>query len=70
MESQETLHARSADVLIEGDVAVLTFLTAVDDRPNVAIAMRVHTLELLQARIARALAAQPGRTPPTISDGA
>jgi hypothetical protein len=58
MEPQETLHARSADVLIEGEVAVLSFLTAIDDRPNLAISMRVHALELLQSRIARALAAQ------------
>jgi hypothetical protein len=64
MSSQETFHARSADVLIEGETAVLSFLTAIDDRPNVAVVMRVHTLERLQARIARALAAQPGRTPP------
>ena len=63
-EPRETLHARSADVLIEGDVAVLSFLTAIDDRPDVAISMRVHALELLQARIARALAAQPKQTPP------
>ena len=63
-EPRETLHARSADVLIEGDVAVLSFLTAMDDHPNLAISMRVHALELLQARIARALAAQPKQTPP------
>ena len=64
MEPQETLHARSADVLIEGGVAVLSFLTAIDDRPNVAISMRVHVLELLQSRISRALAAQPKQKPP------
>jgi len=64
MEPQKTLHARSADVLIEGDIAVLSFLTAIDDRPNVAISMRVHALELLQSRIARALAARAGETPP------
>ena len=63
MERQETLHAQSADVLIEGDVAVLSFLTAMDDHPNVAISMRVHALELLQSRISRALAAQPKQTP-------
>jgi len=61
---QETLHARSADVLIEGDVAVLSFLTAIDDRPNVAISMKLHALERLQARIARALAAQSKPAPP------
>ena len=57
MEPQTILHARSADVLIEGDIAVLSFLTAIDDRPNVAISMRVHALELLQSRISRALEA-------------
>ena len=57
MKSQETRHARSADVLIEGDVAVLSFLTAIDDRPNLAISMRVRALERLQSRITRALAA-------------
>lgn len=62
MEPQETLHARSADVLIEGDVAVLSFLTAIDDRPNLAISMKVHALELLHTRIGRALAAR--RKPP------
>lgn len=69
MEPQETLHARSVDVLIEGDVAVLSFLTAIDDRPNVAISMRVHALELLQSRIARALAARPEPTPPGEASG-
>ena len=63
MSPQEILHARSVDVLIEGDVAVLSFLTAIDDRPNVAISMRVHALELLQSRIARALAARAGGAP-------
>jgi hypothetical protein len=62
MEPQEILHARSADVLIEGKVAVLSFLTAIDDRPNVAISMRLHALERLQSRIERALAAR--RVPP------
>ncbi|HKN29863.1 MAG TPA: hypothetical protein VJY34_19050 [Roseiarcus sp.] len=64
MEPQKTLHARSADVLIEGDIAVLSFLTAIDDRPDIAISMRVHVLELLKSRISRALAAQPRQTPP------
>ena len=63
MEPQETLHARSADVLIEGEVAVLSFLTAIDDRPNIAVSMKVHALELLQARISRALEAHRGQTP-------
>jgi len=49
MEPQETLHAPSVDVLVERDVAVSSFL-AIDDRPNVAISMRVHVLELLQSR--------------------
>jgi len=48
----------------EALIAVLSFLTAIDDRPNVAISMRVHALELLQSRIARALAARAGETPP------
>ncbi len=64
MERQEILHARSVDVVIEGDVAVLSFLTAIDDRPNVAISMRVQALERLQSRISRALAAQTKPTPP------
>jgi hypothetical protein len=64
MEQQKTFHARSVDVLVEGDIAVVSFLTAIDDHPNVAISMRVHVLELLQSRIARALAAQPKQTPP------
>lgn len=64
MERQETLHARSVDVLIEGDVAVLSFLTAMDDRPNVAITMRVRALERLQSRISRALAARSPRPEP------
>ncbi|HUJ83665.1 MAG TPA: hypothetical protein VLW83_17400 [Candidatus Acidoferrales bacterium] len=64
MEPQKTFHARSVDVLVEGDIAVVSFLTAIDDHPNVTISMRVHVLELLQSRIARALAAQPKRTPP------
>ena len=58
MEPQEIFHARSADVLIEGDVAVLSFLTAIDDRPNLAISMKIHALERLQSRIARALTAR------------
>jgi hypothetical protein len=62
MEPHDILHARSVDVLIEGDVAVLSFLTAIDDRPNVAISMRVRTLERLLSRISRALAAQPKGT--------
>jgi hypothetical protein len=64
MEQQKTFHARSVDVLVEGDIAVVSFLTAIDDHPNVAISMRVHVLELLQSRIARALAAQSKQTPP------
>ena len=64
MEPQETLHARSADVLIEGDVAVLSFLTAIDDRPNLAMTMRVRALERLQSRITRALAIQSKGTGP------
>ncbi len=61
---QETLYARSADVLIEGDIAVLSFQTAIDERPNVAISMRVNSLELLRSRIARALAAEAKEAPP------
>ena len=62
MEPQEIFHARSADVLIEGDVVVLSFLTAIDEGPNLSISMKVHALELLQSRIARALNARRNAT--------
>jgi hypothetical protein len=64
MEPQETLHARGADVLIEGGIAVLSFLTAIDDRSNLAISMRVRALERLRSRIARAVAAKLKRPGP------
>ena len=55
MEHQQPLHARSGDVLIEGDVAVLSFLTAIDGQPNVSVSMKTHVLEALHVRITRAL---------------
>ena len=55
MEHQQPFHARSGDVLIEGDVAVLSFLTAIDGQQNVSVSMKTHVLESLHARITRAL---------------
>jgi len=37
----------------------LAFLAEIDGHPNVAVSMRVHVLEQLQSRIARALDARP-----------
>jgi len=59
LERIDSFNARSASVLIQGDLAVLTFLAEIDGHPNVAVSMRVHILEQLQARIARALDARP-----------
>ena len=59
MEHIQPFQARSGDILIDGDVAVLSFLTAIDGQENVSISMRVHVLELLHARITRALNARP-----------
>jgi hypothetical protein len=55
MEQLDPHEARSGSVLIEGDLAVLTFLTAIDGGSNVAVSMKVHVLERLHERIARAL---------------
>ena len=55
MEHQQPVHARSGDVRIEGDVAVLSFLTAIDGQPNVSVSMTTHVLELFHVRIRRAL---------------
>jgi len=64
MQEQLNFHARSGDVIIDGDVAVLSFLTAIDGHQNVAVSMRVHVLELLQSRITRALTSLPKQSPP------
>ena len=50
--------SRSADVIISDDIAVLTFLTAIDGQENIAVSMHRHELERLQSRITRALNAQ------------
>ena len=55
MEHQEPFSARSGDVLIEGNIAVLSFLTAIDGHDNVSVSMKVDVLERLHDRIARAL---------------
>lgn len=51
--------SRSADVIISDDLAVLTFLTAIDGQENIAVSMRRLELERLQSRITRALDAHP-----------
>ena len=51
--------SRSADVIISDDVAVLTFLTAIDGQENIAVSMHRLELERLRSRIARALDAHP-----------
>ena len=58
MEHQQLFHARSGDVRIEGETAVLAFLTALDGQPNVSVAMSLDVLERLMSRIERALAAR------------
>ena len=55
MEHQEPFSARSGDVLVEGNIAVLSFLTAIDGHDNVSVSMKVDVLERLHDRIARAL---------------
>jgi hypothetical protein len=55
VESIQNVHARSGSVIINGDVAVLSFLASIDGHPNVAISMSLHVLEQLQSRITRAL---------------
>jgi hypothetical protein len=64
MDSHKPFHARSGDVLIEGDLAVLSFLTAIDGEPNVSVAMDLRVLERLQSRIERALAELPEQSSP------
>jgi hypothetical protein len=64
MENQTPFHARSGDVLIEGELAVLSFLTAIDGEPNISVAMERHVLERLHERIARALTAPPQQSAP------
>jgi hypothetical protein len=59
MEHPQPFHARSGDVRIEGEVAVLSFLTAIDGHPNVSVSMKLHALERLHARITRALNEPP-----------
>jgi len=59
MERIDSFNARSGSVIIHGEIAVLTFLAEIDGHPNVAVSMRVHVLEQLQSRIARALDARP-----------
>jgi hypothetical protein len=59
MEQLQPYNARSGDVLIEGEIAVLSFLTAIDGHPNVSVSMKVHALERLHARITRALNERP-----------
>jgi hypothetical protein len=63
MEHQKPFQARSGDVLIEGDIAVLSFLTAIDGQPNVSVSMKVHVLEWLHGRITRALNDRPQQAP-------
>ena len=54
-----SFQSRSADVIVSDDLAVLTFLTAIDGQENIAVSMHRHELERLQSRIARALDAHP-----------
>jgi len=58
MERIDSFNARSGSVIIQGEIAVLTFLAEIDGHPNVAVSMRVHVLKQLQSRIARALDAR------------
>jgi hypothetical protein len=59
MEKIEHHQARSADVIIDGETAVISFLTAIDGGPNIAVSMDVTVLERLRSRIDRALTARP-----------
>ncbi len=54
-----SFQSRSADVIVSDDLAVLTFLTAIDGQENIAVSMHRHELERLQSRIARALDVHP-----------
>ncbi len=60
---EQLFHARSADVIIEGETAVLAFLTALDGQVNVSVAMSLDVLERLRSRIERALAARSEQSP-------
>ena len=64
MDKIENFQCRSADVVIRDEVAVISFLTAIDGQPNVAVSMQVSVLERLQTRIARALADRPKEPDP------
>jgi hypothetical protein len=64
MEPIENVRSRSGSVIIEGDTAVLSFLAEIHGHANVAVSMRVHDLEQLQSRIARALSARKEQSPP------
>ena len=64
MENLKPFHARSGDVVIDGDLAVLSFLTAIEGEPNISVAMDRHVLERLHERIARALTAPPSQSSP------
>jgi len=63
MDELISYEARSGSALIEGNVAVLTFLTAIHGQSNIAVSMKVHALEQLQSRIARALSERPKPSP-------
>jgi hypothetical protein len=64
-ESILNFQSHSADVIISDDVAVLTFLAAIDGQDNIAVPMHRHELERLRSRITRALNAQ---TKPFVQD--
>ena len=49
------IEARSADVLIENELAVLSSLPAIQGDPHVSMAVSLPTLERLQRRIHEAL---------------
>jgi hypothetical protein len=63
MELQKPFEARSGSVIIEGEISVLSFLTAIEGQDNVAVSMKVHALEMLHARITRALDERQGQSP-------
>jgi hypothetical protein len=59
MQPAEPYEARSGSVIVEGEIAVLSFLTAIHGQQNVSVSMKVHVLETLHARITRALKRRP-----------
>lgn len=63
MERIQNFEARSADVIINDDIAIISFLTAIEGQPNAAVSMRVDVLARLQSRISRALDALPKHAP-------